>query len=206
MSDSLRRESPLVRLDLRARDEGELRRDASVVAAERAFVGHLNLRGNPENPRFVGSAQAVLDLPLPLEPNTVTRNEAMTAFWLGPDEWLVLTPGEQEQEVAESLRHALAETVAAVTEIGGGQTIIAVEGRAARDLLSRGCFLDFHPRAFQPGCCAQTLFGKSPILVWQVNETPRFELVVRRSFAEYVWNYIVDASRVEDLCILSGPD
>ncbi|MFT5392445.1 MAG: sarcosine oxidase subunit gamma [Gammaproteobacteria bacterium] len=207
MTDGIRQESPLVRFDALpgtvSGAPGQAAKGATIVAAERAFLGHLNVRGDSSDAVFLDLVERVVGLALPLEPNTFTERGMLVACWLGPDEWLVITPGEREQEIAMSLRDALEDTVAAVTELSGGQTIIALLGSAVRDVLARGCTIDIHPRAMRPGHCVQTLFGKVPVLLRCVNETPVFEVVVRRSFADYAWSYLVDAARDEAFAIVS---
>lgn len=196
MSESIRQESPLVRFGLPAQGAALSSAQAGVGATERPFMGHLNLRGNPDDPAFREAVQGVLGLELPLAPNTVTEHGERVAYWLGPDEWLLVTPGEREHDLAQALRAALADQFAAVTVVSGGQTVIVLEGERAREVLARGCTLDLHPRVFGPGRCAQSLLGKTPILIRQVNEKPRFELVVRRSFADYLWLWLLDTTHV----------
>ncbi len=180
MPEAIRQESPLLHFDPVAAEQTDF------AATEQAFKGHINLRGSTNDAAFLAAVLSVLDLELPLEPNTVTSNGSLVAYWLGPDEWLLVMPGEREREIAQALRAALGESFAAVTVLSGGQTIVLLEGSLVRDVLARGCTLDLHPRAFGPGRCAQTLLGKAPVLIHQIDDTPRFELIVRRSFANYL--------------------
>ena len=193
MSESIHQESPLIRFDLAAQAATAR---TGISLTERAFLGHLNLRGNPDDPAFREAVQGVLGLELPLVPNTVTEDGELVAYWLGPDEWLLVTPGEREHDLAQALRAALADQFAAVTVVSGGQTVIVLEGERAREVLAHGCTLDLHPRVFGPGRCAQSLLGKAPILIRQVDDMPRFELVVRRSFADYVALWLLDTPNV----------
>ena len=57
----------------------------------RVDLGHINLRGNADDDRFVEGAAEVLGQGLPLQPNTLTRSEHRV-YWLGPDEWQIVTP------------------------------------------------------------------------------------------------------------------
>ena len=195
-----RRESPLARFDLPRRASAP-RGDARVVCAERAFLGHLNLRGDAGDARLVAAVAGVVGAAVPTTPNTVTHGGDNVVCWLGPNEWLIVTPTEREDAIAQGLRAALSGLFAAVTQVGGGQTVIALRGDAVRDLLAKGCPLDLHPRTFGVDRCAQSHLAKAPILVRQVDEAPSFEIVVRRSFADYLWTWLEDAASEYGLAI-----
>jgi sarcosine oxidase subunit gamma len=165
-----------------------------VVLAEKPFLGHLNMRGDPAASGFSAAVRRVLGFDLPLDVNTVTAGRTLAVFWLGPDEWLILTPGGRESGVMHDLRAALHEQFAAVTDVSGGQTVIMLGGECARDVLAKGCSLDLHPRVFGPGQCAQTHLARTGVLIRQVGDAPTFELIVRRSFADYLWRWLQDAS------------
>ena len=192
-TDGTGRQSPLSRF---FRTAGACSRadDASVVISERPFLGHLNLRGDPEDMGFTSAAEAVLGLALPMEPNAVAVNGALLALWLGPDEWLVVTPPTAQIQLSESLEAALYGMHAAVTDVTGGQTVITLGGPRARDVLAKGCPLDLHPAVFKAGDCAQTLVAKANVTICCVDDSPSFELVVRRSFAEYTALWLHDAA------------
>ena len=159
---------------------------AGVVIAERPFLGHLDLRGDPSDGAFTGGAERALGLPLPVEPNTASEGDGIRAMWLGPDEWLIITPPDEGGFVAARLTEALDGVQYSVTDVSGGQTLINLSGENSREVLAKGCSLDLHPRAFGEGRCAQTLVsGANVILVWAGAE-PSFDLIVRRSFADYL--------------------
>jgi sarcosine oxidase, subunit gamma len=191
MSERIASESPLVRFDRPRRTSGV--EPGRVVFRERALLGHIDLRGNPRDDQFTTAVETTLGIALPIAPNTFAEGAGATVYWLGPDEWLIVTSRESEVSIARDLRSALAGLHAAVTKVSGGQTAIVLHGRAARDVLAKGCPLDLHPRAFGPGRCAQSHLAKAPILVRQVDADPTFEIIVRRSFADYLWLWLTDA-------------
>lgn len=195
-----RRESPLVRFGLAARAGVEIDK-ARVICAERPFLGHVNLRGDADDARFVAAVASVVHAALPTTPNTVTHGDDNVVYWLGPDEWLIVTPTEREDAIARELRAALAGLFVAITEIGGGQTVITLRGHAVRELLAKGSPLDLHPRVFGVDRCAQSHLAKAPILIRQVDDVPSFEIVVRRSFADYLWLWLEDAASEYALAI-----
>ena len=167
---------------------------AAVIISERPFLGHLNLRGDPADLGFTSAAAAVLGFALPMEPNTVAAKGALLALWLGPDEWLVMTPPTTQTRLFDSLEAAFHGMHVAVTDVTGGQTVITLSGPRARDVLSKGCPLDLHPAVFKPADCALTLVAKANVTIRCVDDSPSFELIVRRSFAEYTALWLHDAA------------
>ena len=167
---------------------------AGVVVSERPFLGHLNLRGATSDRAFMGAVEGALGFALPVKPNTVASGDGLLALWLGPDEWLVVTPRDEQAAVADALREALSGMFASVTDISGGQTAITLSGGNAREVLAKGCSLDLHPRSFGEGTCAQTLVAGANVTLRLADPEPSFELIVRRSFAEYLALWLHDAA------------
>lgn len=193
MSDAVRRESPLARFETEA--GGRTRPEApGVRLVERPFRGHVNLRGDTGDDVFLKAVAGVLGFGLPLAPNTFIEDAGLTALWLGPDEWLIVTPPDGESTIAFALKDALGDAFSSVTDVTGGQTVVRISGPRARDVMAKGCTLDLHPRVFGPGRCAQTLVAKAMVTVVQVDESPAFDLIVRRSFADYLAHWIRDAA------------
>ena len=81
-----------------------------------------------------------------------------------------------------------------VNDVTGGQTVITLSGPNAREVLSKGCPLDLHPLVFRPGDCAQTLLAKANVTLRCIDDTPSYELIVRRSFADYTALWLQDAA------------
>ena len=111
-----------------------------------------------------------------------------------PDEWLVVTPPDAQTSLADSLEAALDGVHCSVTDVTGGQTGITLGGPNAREVLSKGCPLDLHPLVFRPGDCAQTLLAKANVTLRCVDDSPSWELIVRRSFADYAALWLQDAA------------
>jgi len=193
MSDAVRCESPVAdrALGLAAANEIQMR---DVTLSERPFLGHINLRGDPASAAFSDATSQVLGCALPLQANTFVGTDKFRVCWMGPDEWLLNCAGERERESAAALRAACAGLFAAVTELGSGQTVLTLRGARAREVLAQGCALDFHPRVFAPGQCAQSQIARASALILQVDAAPAFEIVVRRSFAAYLWLWLRDAA------------
>jgi len=187
--NGIRLESPLVG---RSRDAAVLRYEETTIR-ERPFLGHINLRGDAADKSFTDCVARIVGVALPLGPNTVGDSDERTVCWLGPSEWLIVCPGDDERALANQLREGLRSQFASVVQIGGGQTVFCLEGDGARELLARGCPLDLHPRVFTIGQCAQTHVAKAPVLLRPI--AGAIELIVRRSFADYLWQWLEAAVR-----------
>ena len=128
-----------------------------------------------------------------VEPLTSVRRRDLSMLWLGPDEWLVAAPYRRIARIEGALRAALEGQHAALTDVSHSRAILALSGPAARAVLAKGCPLDFHPRVFGPGRCAQSRLAKCQVLIHQTDADPAFEIHVGRSFAQYAWTWLEDA-------------
>ncbi len=204
MSDGVKRSSPLGEFPA-AGAMPETDGVPGVRLSERAFLGHINLRGDPSTAAFQGGVEVALNVTLPLVPNTVVEGPELTALWLGPDEWLLLTDPGQQYRILEALRTSLSDVFAAVTDVSAGQTVINLQGPHGREVLSKGCTLDLHPRVFGTGQCAQTNVAKTSAIIRQLDDTPSYDLIVRRSFALYLAQWLTDAAGEYGIVVGSSP-
>ena len=194
------RASPLVEF-LATRGGLQTTEESGVSLYERPFMGHINLRGNPSDRAFLRAVEAALGTSVPLEPNTLIQRQEVTALWLGPNEWLILTSPDQRQQTAGDLASSVSYFPAAVTDVSSSQTVINLQGPRVREVLNKSCTLDLHPRAFVPGRCAQTNLAKTTVIVWQLDDPLSFEVIVRRSFADYLARWLADAAREYGLTV-----
>ena len=166
--------------------------EPGIVAIERATLGHINVRGDAGDARFAAAAVQAFGVALPTAANTVATGPRGVAYWLGPDEWLLVTAAADEAALASALRAALAGVHSAVTEVGGGQVVIELRGAQVRELLAKECPLDLEAPEFAPGRCAQTRLAKAAVLLRPL-AGGAVELIVRRSFSDYLWTWLSDA-------------
>ncbi len=157
-------------------------------------LGHINLRGDPQDDKFLSAAADALGEQLPLAANTMLSG-GHRIYWLGPDEWLIVTALRDTAGLLDTLRGALAAQRAAITEVSGGQVVMRLAGARARDVLAKGCTIDFHPQVFQAGHCAQTALAKANVLIGLLDASPTYEIIVRRSFADYLERWLRHAAR-----------
>jgi sarcosine oxidase subunit gamma len=191
MSERISKQSPLWYVN--ARPGPAIAPATAVRYFENGLRGHINLRGDPDDARFAAAVERALGTPLPTIANTTRVAGDIVVYWLGPDEWLAVTPGEREQPIADALRSALEGVHSSVTQVTGGQTILVLRGAHVRDLLAKGCPFDLHSPAFRAGACAQTHLAKAGVLLRPLGEDG-IEIVVRRSFADYLYQWLETAA------------
>ncbi|MAO49555.1 MAG: sarcosine oxidase subunit gamma family protein [Halomonas meridiana] len=166
---------------------------AGVTLQEQAFLGHLVLRGGAIT--LDEAVREVLGIALPAKPNTVTQDASgeRSIQWMSPDEWLVIVPSGEEINLESQLRKAMGQAHCSIVNVSGGQTVLTLEGEKARDVLMKSTPYDVHPQAFPVGKGVTTVFAKSSIVLRRPTEH-RWELVVRRSFADYCYRWLLDAA------------
>ncbi len=164
----------------------------TVFIEELKGLSHLVLRGNSDDPSFVTGAENALGVPLPKTPGASEHNEKVRVFWQAPDEWLVVGLPEQAVAIESTLRQHLSGHFA-VTDVSGGQTLVSLSGPNAENVLKKSTSYDVHIKHFPVGKVVGTVFAKTQVQLRRTGEQA-FELIVRRSFADYVWLWLLDAS------------
>jgi sarcosine oxidase, subunit gamma len=192
MPEPLKQESPLAQV-LEAIPEPAT--DTGLWLSECPPMGHINLRGDPADLDFAELVRRGTNILLPEVPNTSLSSTGVSALWLGPHEWLIVTSGGLESAVQSSLRETLANRNHAVTDITSGNAVISLSGTRVRDVVAKGCSIDLYERFLGPASCAQTHIAKASVLIWRSDDSSRLNLIVRRSFAEYLALWLQDAGR-----------
>jgi sarcosine oxidase subunit gamma len=171
---------------------------ASVCRPLEAFGGaEPGLAAAPPMGRFVlrgrraalEAAETVLGLVLPREACRSASAGGRHALWLGPDEWLLITPPDEASALNATLEAAMSGLPHALVEVSQRQTALRVEGPLAAERLSAGCPLDLDLAAFPVGACSRTLMAKAEIVLWRT-APDSFHIEVWRSFSAYVWRYL----------------
>ena len=164
---------------------------------ERPFLELVNLRGDLRDAAFVAAVENVIGCKPPEKANTTAAGNGYDLMWLGPDEWLACSAtshsATQVAPLEGKLRDAFKGLYAAAVDIGSGYTMLEISGTRTRDVLARGCPLDLHPSLFGVGQCAQSHYFKASVTVLPTADDS-FDLVVRRSFADYFVKMMLDAA------------
>ena len=174
--------------------------DAGVVFSEAALMGHLTLRCEPSSP-LIAVAQSILGIALPLSPLTSIEQGVLVVRWIAPDEWLISLPNHQVFDLETRFRTEMNGHHSLVNG-SGGMTVYKLRGKHIVDMLKKSTPVDLHDSEFPVGKVVSTVFAKAGAVIRRTGES-EFELVVRRSFADYIWLWIQDASQEYGLAIES---
>ena len=154
--------------------------------------GYLNLRGDADDRTFRDTVATALDVNLPTLPCSWQEIADTRAYWLGPDEWLLVVPDGEHAKLERLLRENVSGRLS-VTDVSGGLVHRNLSGKDAGKVLQKSSSYDFHPRNFPPGRCVQTVFAQAGALV-AANADGSFDLIFRRSYADYLSAWIADAA------------
>jgi sarcosine oxidase subunit gamma len=165
---------------------------SGIAFAEATIAAAWNVQGNRARGMFAEEARRLFELDLPAVPNAIAKTDALTALWLAPTSWLLVAGGASPLHDFGAKRDALNAMGGALFDLSASRVAWTVSGIHAATVLAKGCPLDFHPRAFAPGTCAQSLFGHVNALF--VNDGDAFTLFVARSFAADVWHALTESA------------
>lgn len=191
MADPIRQESPLV-LRQRTGQPPQAAMQPGASLTERPLRGLVNVRGAFEDTAFAAAIDAAVGLPLP-SANRYAVNDDRYLIWLGPNELLVSVPPGEQGAIEANVARGLAGQFHAVTDVSSGYTTLRIAGPRARELIASGCPLDLHPRALPRGACAGTHIAKAQTVLLHGAADGEFQVIVRRSFADYLWQWLADA-------------
>ncbi len=159
-----------------------------IQLSQTPIVGAWNVQGDVSRAAFTDQVARQFAIALPTAANTTARSDALTAFWLGPQSWLLVA--EQVGSPLGSFigqRDALNAAGGALFDLSASRVAYQLSGPRAIDVLAAGCPLDLHPCAFRVGACAQSVFGRVNALLYKSDSAPTFVVMVARSFARDVW-------------------
>ncbi|EGG30929.1 Sarcosine oxidase gamma subunit [Aequoribacter fuscus] len=197
-SANVRGESPLHHVDL-ANMASLSTRGAGVIFQELGLQGHLTLRCQPDDAQLTNIAQRILGVALPLRPLTSVEGADVVIRWIAPDEWLISLPNDKVFELETRFRAEMTGHYSLVNG-SGGMTVFILSGEHVVDVLKKSTPIDVHESVFPVGKVVSTVFAKSSAVVRRLGPQ-EFELVVRRSFADYLWLWLQSASQEFGLAI-----
>ena len=125
-----------------------------------------------------------------LQSPKVSSNKETRILWSAPSTWLVIS---RRENIVETIKEKCNSDNFAITDISHSRAIIQIKGFQAKDILKKGCPLNFNE--FENNNCAGTVFHGINIVVDFVGNNPdTFNLLTLRSFGESFYHHITDAA------------
>jgi sarcosine oxidase subunit gamma len=152
-----------------------------VTLTVRNGVAHVLVLARKERAGDVAAALGV-----GADPGRATVTDRFVACPTAPGQWAVTADWGDDGGLAAML-HARVGGAGDVSEQSHGRQTVRIAGTAARELLTRVCTLDLHPRVAGAGLCAQTPVAGIAALVHQRDAAPTFDVMVYAGYAEAFW-------------------
>jgi sarcosine oxidase subunit gamma len=157
----------------------------------------LIIRGKTKN--FITTAGKHLDMILPIEANTSTSSETLTALWLSPDEWMLISNNTVSKDtntyVVENnlIKNISKVNLGAVTDVSDQFVMINIKGSKIFDLFATGSPFNFNKFKNKKGSVVQTILSHIDVIIYLtgINEV---NLLVRRSFSEHLYSWLNDSA------------
>ena len=175
----------------------------SIYVKEISPVIKINLRGKKRE--FLTNVGKNLNMILPTEANTSTTSDKLTAIWLSPDEWMIISnelasKDTNKSDLYEMLFNSISKTnLGAVIDVTDQFVQLELKGENVYEIFSAGSPFNFNEFKEKKGSTAQTVLNHIDVILHHKDKNI-LNLFVRRSFAEHLCSWIEDcASRIINL-------
>jgi sarcosine oxidase subunit gamma len=176
---------------LRAGHYGQTGAEPGVILGEQRDVSAFVILARKGQETALRERTAAMGLDLPKGPQqTEARN--LTLVWTGPGQWLALCRSADARQARR--RFEPLNALCTLVQADDARTFLSVSGPKARDALAKMLQIDLHPRVFRSGDAAVTVAGIIPVILWQADDLPSFDIAVPRSLASSFWHWLNEAA------------
>ena len=170
---------------------------SDLVIKEIKPIMKLIIRGKTKD--FITAIGKNLNMLLPIEANTSTSGESLTALWLSPDEWMlvsneIVSEDSNNYEVEDNLINNVSKVnLGAVTDVSDQFVMINIKGSKVFDLFATGSPFNFNEFKNKKGSVVQTILSHIDVII-HLTEINNVNLFVRRSFSEHLHSWLNDSA------------
>ena len=157
----------------------------------------LIIRGKKRE--FFSAIGKSLNILLPVENNTSTQSQKLSALWLSPDEWMIFSNETTDKnsnynETEELLiKNISSVNLGAVTNVTDQFVMINLKGDKTYKLFQTGSPFNFNDFLNKKGAVTQTIIAKVDVIIHNQDKND-VNLFVRRSFSEHLFSWMTDAA------------
>ena len=159
-----------------------------------SFIGKINLRIKYDDHESLKMVSEYLNYDLPNSSGEVQGNNETRTAWLGPDEFLIQCTKDKTLNIINELTDILGNSFYSLTDVSDYYLTIRLSGKKSIEVLSKGCPLNFKKYLNAKDTCAQSYISKTTVFIDRLADDQIFDISVRWSFAEYLWEWLEDAS------------
>ncbi len=152
----------------------------AVTVAPLPPLARFNLRIAPAD---LSAASQAFGLTLPEKIGQGAQTGDRAGYCLGPDEWLLHAPAQDQQAIVAEFDALRAATPHSLVVISDRELALGISGPAAADLLSVGCPIDLS--RLPVGGAKRTVFDDVQVVLIRAEEDA-FRLELWRSFLPHV--------------------
>ncbi len=134
----------------------------------------------------IDSLRASYDLDAPMTARIV-HGRTLSLAWAGPETWLAI--GSARPDIETELK-AVVGQAASIVDMSDQRVVMRISGPMTRTVLAKGVTIDLHPRVFKPGDTAITPLAHITTQLWQVDDTPTFDLVSPHATARDMFHWL----------------
>ena len=165
-------------------------------------MGYQAEMSGPERPALIGvrvdaaglrAVEQALGVILPEPAGLASGNRWVTVFGLGPDEWLIRTRPDEEEDWLAKLKAAAAGAFSAVVLVSDAYRVFTITGPEALDVLAQATGVDIHPSTFPTGRAMRAGFARISALIHRLDDRPSLDVYVDASLARYAGRWIDSA-------------
>lgn len=159
-----------------------------IIFCELPVTGLLIIRTKQGHDALKTALKSTLKMSLPRS----LQSDSTPAYcirWIAPDEWMLTCPIEEAFDIETNVRSAFGDHSLSIVNASGGFTVMRLSGENANALLKKSTAYDVHPSNFPAGKVVNTVLAKAQVTLRCVADD-EYELIVRRSFADYLWHWI----------------
>ena len=168
----------------------------SISVKDISPVIKINVRGKKRE--FFTNIGKNLNMILPTEANTSSTSDKLTAIWLSPDEWMIVSnevviKDNNKSKLHEMLFNSISKTnLGAVVDVTDQFVQLELKGKNIYEMFSAGCPFNFNEFKEKKGSTTQTILNHIDVILHHKDKNI-VNLFVRRSFSEHLWYWIEDS-------------
>jgi sarcosine oxidase subunit gamma len=176
---------------------------AGVTLGERTDLGLATVmvrKGRQAD--LAAAAERAYGVALPAGPKLAAGPKA-GFIGTGPGQWFVVSESLRNGALARNLAENF-RGLASISDQSDGRAVVRLSGPKARGVLAKGLPIDLDPRVFKPGDAATSVISYIGVQLWQVDETPTYDIAVFRGFAESFWGWLTASAAEFGAVVESG--